>query len=203
MPLLLNSFKRRFSKSSIYLKPNQDNELKSSATDKFLLANDPKCVENKGELKLMHWIFSQQQEQPPKTCSITHIKRISKSEKAHNFRKRPQWISSYYPEDKTLLIWIYGTHNDWDWLNLLNVCRKEIYLRKPDLHPIKVHAGIYNVINNPLFYAPLFADIHIHFSDTKNQPIDKVIFGGHSQGGGIAQLMYMLLRGNVDCDFVN
>jgi len=58
------------------------------------------------------------------------------------------------------------------------------------------------VVNNILFYAPLFADIHIHFSDP-NQPIDRVVFGGHSQGGGMAQLMFLLWHGQVECAFVD
>lgn len=127
----------------------------------------------------MHWIFSQYSQLPP-TGSIANIHRVSKSDKAHKTRICPQWISTYNEEEHALFIWIAGTRNHWDWNNLLNVRHKEIELQSPEMETIWVHQGVYNAINNVLFYAPLFADVHIHFSDPQ-QRIDRIIFGGHSQ----------------------
>mmetsp|Transcript_16130 Transcript_16130/g.14479 ORF Transcript_16130/g.14479 Transcript_16130/m.14479 type:complete len:376 (+) Transcript_16130:89-1216(+) len=192
--------KRRMSNLNLNL--NQDKEEKESKpTDKFLQATEAKCSKDLKQLQFMHWMFTIENQLPTKRGCIKHIKRVSKTDKCHQNRKRPQFITSYYAPDKTLLIWILGTQNTWDWTNLLNVCHKKIKLNHPSKHSIKVHNGVYNAINNLMFYAPLFADIHIHFSDP-NQPIEKVVFGGHSQGGAIAQLMFMLLRGQVECEFV-
>ena len=170
--------KRRMSNLNLNL--NQDKEEKSKPTDKFLQAKKSKCSKNLKQLQFMHWMFGVESREPEKIGCIKHIKRVSKTDKCHQNRKRPQWITSYYAKDGTLLIWILGTRNNWDWANLLNVCHKKIKLTSPSSHTIKVHHGVYNAINTLMFYAPLFADIHIHFSDP-NQKINKIVFGGHSQ----------------------
>ena len=186
--------------SNLNLNLNNDrDEEKLPATDsKFLVANAPQCVNNLERMELMHWILEQQGHEPTNLNCIKHIKRVTGDKKSKLRRKRPQWLTSYYAKDKTLLIWIIGTQNQWDWTNLMNVCHKPINLKRPTNHTIKVHHGVYNAINNVLFYAPLFADLHIHFTDP-NQPINKIIFSGHSQGGAIATLMFLLWKGRVQC----
>ena len=145
-------------------------------TDKFSDINIAECSTNVSELNLMHWIFNQEHAES-ELNSKTHIKRISRSDS----RERPNWITSYYEKEKTLLIWILGTENSWDWTNLLNVCHKEVTLQYPTRRNISVHKGVYKALNNICFYAPLFADVYMHFNDTDNQSIERVIVGGHSQ----------------------
>eukprot|EP00485_Elphidium_margaritaceum_P004836 CAMPEP_0202687044 /NCGR_PEP_ID=MMETSP1385-20130828/2753_1 /ASSEMBLY_ACC=CAM_ASM_000861 /TAXON_ID=933848 /ORGANISM="Elphidium margaritaceum" /LENGTH=357 /DNA_ID=CAMNT_0049341757 /DNA_START=48 /DNA_END=1121 /DNA_ORIENTATION=+ len=171
----------------------------NDTAEKFSVLERPQLTAD--DVTKMHWIFCQRLNEPEQPHCIKHIKRVSRNDTDHAIRKRPQWITSYHEKDETLLVWICGTANEWDWRNLLNICHKEIKLSKPT-STIKVHNGVYNAINNELFYTALFADIHIHFQD-EQQPIKRVYFGGHSQGGAIAQLMYMLWSGHVDCDFVN
>jgi len=179
----------------------EDLEEKAKPTDKFLEAKTPQCVLHKKQLQLMQWIYSRWST-PTDLCNLTHIRRKSLSDKAQKSRICPQWATSYNEEERALSVWIVGTQNDWDWKNLLNVCHHPVHLQSPEEQTIWVHRGVYNAINNMLFYAPLFADIHIHFSDP-NQPIDRVIFGGHSQGAGIALLMFILWHGQVRCAFTD
>mmetsp|Transcript_21354 Transcript_21354/g.34185 ORF Transcript_21354/g.34185 Transcript_21354/m.34185 type:complete len:379 (+) Transcript_21354:867-2003(+) len=194
--------KRRLSNLNLNLNESKEKE-QEKASEKFLVdTKNPTCAQNVEELKLMHWIFSQAHSEPESTDCIKLIKRISTSQEAQSARKRAQWVTSYNEQHKALLVWIMGTQNEYDWKNLLNVCHQQVQLQKPSPHRINVHDGVYNAVNNVLFYAPLFADIHIHFSDPSQQ-IERIILGGHSQGGAIAQLMYMLWRGQVECEFVD
>merc|ERR1719242_1077439 len=112
----------------------QEKEESKIKNDKFADLNIAKCTTNASELKLMHWIFNQEHAECERN-SKTLIRRISMS----NSRERPNWLTSYYKEDKSLLIWVLGTINAWDWMNLLNICHKEVTLRYPSRQTISVH----------------------------------------------------------------
>merc|ERR1719203_164049 len=128
-------------------------------------------------MKLMHWIYTREHAEPEQGCmKKDHHVHISRAKT----RNRPNWVSSYHKNDKLLNIWVMGTRNKWDWTNLLNVCHKEIILQYPTRRNIFVHKGVYDAINSISFYAPLFADIYTHFHDAADQPIDRLIFSGHS-----------------------